>query len=141
MLLFPPFHILRGRAWGQCTNQTDEYLVVYGPKHDLERSIFDTSPYVLPPVRRRRTAGIVRASFFRPTESFMGGGVPEADRWLLNSGISDTSGPRAWMPTATAALGIMAFWPSQINWAIPNFSYQDIVARLRSLGRVATSWK
>src|SRR5229473_1667651 len=48
-LIRPPFRILRGRGWGQCTNETDEYLIVYGPKHQTERSIFDTSPYVLPP--------------------------------------------------------------------------------------------
>ena len=48
-LIRPPFRILRGRGWGQCTNQTDEHLIVYGPKYDTERSIFDTSPYVLPP--------------------------------------------------------------------------------------------
>jgi hypothetical protein len=39
-LIRPPFRILRGRGWGQCTNQTQEYLIVYGPKHDSERSIF-----------------------------------------------------------------------------------------------------
>jgi hypothetical protein len=27
------------------------------------------------------------------------------------------------------------FEPSQINWAIPNFSYQDIVCRLRRPGK------
>jgi hypothetical protein len=48
-LIRPPFRILHGRGWGQCTNQTGEYLIVYGPKHEQERSIFDTSPYVLPP--------------------------------------------------------------------------------------------
>lgn len=48
-LIRPPFRILRGRGWGQCTNQTEEHLIVYGPKQDNERSIFDTSPYVLPP--------------------------------------------------------------------------------------------
>jgi len=45
----PPFRLLRGRGWGQCMNQTQEHLVVYGPKHEREHSIFDTSPYVLPP--------------------------------------------------------------------------------------------
>ena len=141
-LIRPPFHILRGRAWGQCTNQTDEYLVVYGPKHDLERSIFDTSPYVLPP------------------------GATTPDRWdcegfllpsdrKLHGWRRSRSGPLAvkfwnfrhfWAKSLDAD-GYRCPWnngvfsPSQINWAIPNFSYQDIVARLRSLGRAATSWK
>jgi hypothetical protein len=48
-LIRPPFRVLRGRGWGQCTNQTDEHVIVYGPKHESARSIFDTSPYVLPP--------------------------------------------------------------------------------------------
>lgn len=29
----PPFRIVRNRDWGQCTNNTDDYLVVYGPKN------------------------------------------------------------------------------------------------------------
>jgi hypothetical protein len=45
----PTFRILRGRWWGQFTNQTEDHLIVYGPKPERERSIFDTSPYVLPP--------------------------------------------------------------------------------------------
>jgi len=38
------------------------------------------------------------------------------------------------MPTSTAALGDNGvFEPSQINWAIPDFSYQDILGRAESL--------
>jgi hypothetical protein len=48
-LIRPGFRILPSRGWGQCTNHTGDYLIVYGPKHPSERSIFDTSPYVLPP--------------------------------------------------------------------------------------------
>ena len=48
-LIRPEYRILPSRGWGQCTNRTTEYLIVYGPKHEAERSIFDTSPYVLPP--------------------------------------------------------------------------------------------
>ena len=50
-LIRPPFRILPSRGWGQCTNTTRELLVVYGPKHQCERSVFDTSSYVLPPGR------------------------------------------------------------------------------------------
>src|ERR1051325_2175794 len=48
-LLRPEFRIVIGRGWGQCTNRTGECLIVYGPKHPDERSIFDTTPYMLPP--------------------------------------------------------------------------------------------
>src|SRR5579862_9322830 len=48
-LLRPEFRILPSRGWGQCTNLTREFLIVYGPKHPEERSIFDTSPFILPP--------------------------------------------------------------------------------------------
>src|SRR5713226_5678630 len=47
-LVRPDFRIVNGRGWGQCTNRSDEFLVVYGPKNTGERSVFDTSPYVLP---------------------------------------------------------------------------------------------
>lgn len=48
-LIRPPYRILRACGWGQCTSQTEQHLAVYGPKHEQERSIFDTSPYVVPP--------------------------------------------------------------------------------------------
>ena len=48
-LLRPPYRILPDWGWGQCTNQTDEFVIIYGPKHVKESSIFDTSPYILPP--------------------------------------------------------------------------------------------
>lgn len=44
-LLRPDFRIRPSRGWGQCTNLMAEHLIVYGPKHLDERSIFDTSPY------------------------------------------------------------------------------------------------
>jgi hypothetical protein len=33
------------------------------------------------------------------------------------------------------------FEPSQINWAIPNFSYQDILGRLKASGETSTPKK
>ena len=48
-LVRPDFRILPVCGWGQCTNATEEYLIVYGPKHLRDRSVCDTSPYVLPP--------------------------------------------------------------------------------------------
>ncbi|MGA2185639.1 MAG: hypothetical protein ABSH47_21685 [Bryobacteraceae bacterium] len=134
-LIRPPFRILRGRGWGQCTNQTEEYLIVYGPKHDREGSIFDTSPYVLPP------------------------GTTTPDRWDCEGFLVPSDrivqrwrgrryGPLAikfWNFRHFCVRGLGAdtyccpwnngvFEPSQINWAIPNFSYQDIVSRLRNHG-------
>jgi hypothetical protein len=41
-LIRPSFRLLPSRGWGQCTNFMDEYLIVYGPKHESEKSIFDT---------------------------------------------------------------------------------------------------
>jgi hypothetical protein len=48
-LIRPVYRILPSRGWSQCTNGTDEVLIVYGPKHREERSIFDNSPYILKP--------------------------------------------------------------------------------------------
>jgi hypothetical protein len=105
----PPFRILRGRGWGQCTNQTEEYLIVYGAKYERERSIFDTSPYVLPPGATTPDAWDCEGSFCRPTECFNAGGGAGTGHWQLSSGISGSSGSRASVPTFTAALGTMAF--------------------------------
>jgi hypothetical protein len=134
-LIRPPYQILRGRGWGQCTNETGDYLIVYGPKHESERSVFDTSPYVLPP-------GTTTPDSW-DCEGFL---VP-ADRTL-----------RQWRGSRRGPLAIKfwdyrKFWvkvdantyrcpwhngvyePSQINWAIPNFAYRDILDRLRPSGR------
>jgi hypothetical protein len=129
-LIRPPFDILPSRGWSQCTNRTDELLIVYGPKHVEEWSIFDTSPYVLPsgdttpdkwdcdgffvPSDRtiRRWRGpkhgplAVKIWNFRRFEVRRSGQVYDCS-W--NNGI---------------------FEPSQINWAIPDFSYEQLALRL-----------
>jgi len=141
-LIRPPFRILRGRAWGQCTNQTEEHLVVYGPKHERERSIFDTSPYVLPPGATTPDSWDCEG-FLLPSDRTL-------HRWRR-----PRHGPLAikfwnfrhfWVKNLDAnAYGCPwdngAFEPSQINWAIPDFSYQDILGRLKASGVVSNSYK
>jgi hypothetical protein len=138
-LIRPLYRILRERGWGQCTNETEEHLIVYGPKHEQERSIFDTSPYVLPP-------GATTPDCW-DCEGFL---LP-SDR-TLHSWRSSRHGPLAikfwnYRHFWVKGLGVGAYrcpWdngvfePSQINWAIPNFSYQDIVGRLRGPGGGST---
>jgi len=130
-LLRPPYRILPSRGWGQCTNLTDEYVIVYGPKHVAERSIFDTSPYVLPPGR------------ITPDRWDCDGFFVPSDRWL-ERWRHRRSGPRAvkfwnfrlfsvWKTgksdyRCSWANGV--FEPSQINWAVPNLSYSHILARI-----------
>jgi hypothetical protein len=125
------YRILPSRGWGQCTNLTDEYLVVYGPKHDNDRSIFDTSPYVLPP------------DATTPDRWDCDGFLLPSDR-ILRRRRQDLRGPLAvkfWnfrrfqVEKINAAVyrcswdnGV--FEPSKINWAIPNFSYQEIFRRI-----------
>jgi hypothetical protein len=48
-LVRPDFAILSSRGWGQGPNATTDLLIVYGPKHESDRSICATSSYVLPP--------------------------------------------------------------------------------------------
>ncbi len=130
-LLRPPYTILSSRGWGQCTNLTDEYLVVYGPKHVEERSIFDTSPYLLPP-GRTTPDGWDCDGFFVPSDR----AVP---RWR-----GERRGPlalkfwnrRRFSVWKAGEGGYRCSWangvfePSQINWAIPNLSYGDIASRI-----------
>ena len=133
-LIRPLFQIVRGRGrgWGQCTNQTDEYLIVYGPKHEKERSIFDTSPYVLPPSATTPDSWDCEG-FLLPSDRMLQG------RWNRKRGplaIKFWNFRHFWVNSLDATAyrcpwsnGV--FEPSQINWAIPNFSYEDIVDRLR----------
>jgi hypothetical protein len=130
-LVRPAFRILPDRGWGQCTNATDEHLIVYGPKHLRDRSVCDTSPYVLPP------------------------GATTPDRWDCDGFFLPSDRTiRLWWGNRRGPLAIK-FWnfrhfevrriahsvytaswhngvfqPSQINWAIPNFSYGQIEAKI-----------
>lgn len=131
-LIRPPFEILEKSGWSQCTNGTGEYLIVYGPKAKSERSIFDTSPYVLPPgaatpddwdckgflvpsdrtLKRwcRRTRGPLAAKFWNYRRFSVWSHAPATYCCSWDNGV---------------------FQSSQINWAIPNFSYEQILSRLR----------
>ena len=135
-LIRPPFRILRGGGWSQCSNESNDSLIVYGPKHDNERSIFDTSPYVLLPGKTTPDSW--------DCEGFM---LPR-DR-VLQRWRHPKRGPLAvkfwnhrqfWVRNIDAnthrcSCDNGVFEPSQINWAIPNFSYLDIIERLRLTGK------
>lgn len=106
---------------------------MYGPKHPSEHSIFDTSPDSLPPDRITRDGW--------DCDGFL---VP-LDR-LIRRRRRSRLGPLAlkfWNYRRFSVWSINAqtygcswdngaFQPSQINWAIPNFSYADIASRLKS---------
>jgi hypothetical protein len=131
-LIRPEFRILSDRGWGQGTNLTAEYLIVYGPKHRSERSIFDTSPYVLPP------------NATTPDNWDCDGFFLPADRTLLRRWRSARRGPLAIKFRNHRRFAVRSddagvyrcpwpdgiFEPSEINWAIPNFEYAAVETRL-----------
>jgi hypothetical protein len=131
-LLRPRFTILTSRGWGQCTNSTDELLVVYGPKHAADTSVCDTSPYLLPP-------GDTTPDHW-DCDGFW---VPTDRAFRTWRGVM--SGPLAvkfWdyrrfevrhpePSTYVASWHNGAFQPSQINWAIPNISYGQVIERAK----------
>jgi hypothetical protein len=131
-LIRPAFRILRSRGWAQCTNRTGELLIVYGPKDENERSIFDTSPYLLP------------AGWTTPDGWDCKGFLVPAGR-RLHGWRGPRMGPLAvkfWNTRrfSVSALNVATYrcsWsngvfePSQINWAIPNFSCQQILERIK----------
>lgn len=133
-LVRPEFEIITGSGWGQCTNSTNEILVVYGPKHESDRSICDTSPYLLPP------GGTT------PSRWDCDGFLVPSDRALCTWRRS-RRGPlpiKFWnfrhFEVRSAGFSIyQASWnngvfePSQINWAIPNLSYDQICQRIERL--------
>jgi len=137
-LIRPAYRILPSRGWGQCTNNTRETLIVYGPKHKAEKSIFDTSPYVLEPGSTTPDHWDCDGFFLPSSRSIW---LWRGERWgplaikfwnfrrFAVSSINATTYQCPW-PN-----GI--YQPSQINWAIPNLSYQDIVRRASGGGTVA----
>ena len=136
-LIRAEFHLLPSRGWGQCTNRTAEYLLVYGPKHPDERSIFDTSPYVLPPGATTPDRWDCDG-FFLPSDRTLARRAGSRHGPLA---IKFWNSRRFWVEHADTTTyksswdnGI--FEPSQINWAIPDFTYAAIVKRanLKSKG-------
>ena len=130
-LLRPDFQILPSRGWAQCTNRTDELLIVYGPKHPEERSIFDTSPYVLEP-DCTTPDGWDCKGFFLPadrTMRFRRGTRPGplAIKYWNHRRFPVSRGN---VNSYRCPWSNGVFEPSQINWAIPNFSYQQILERI-----------
>ena len=131
-LVRPEFKITEGGGWGQCTNSTNESLIVYGPKHTSDRSICDTSPYLLPP------GGTT------PDHWDCDGFLLPADR-TIRTWRKLRQGPLAikfWdyrrfevrsagTPSYQTSWNNGVFEPSQINWAIPNFTYAQIRDRLQ----------
>jgi hypothetical protein len=87
-LVRPAFEILSNWGWGQCTNQTSEFLVVYGPKHKSENSIFDTSPYVLPPGATTPNQWDCDGFLLPSEESFAIGAGSGTARWPSSFGTS-----------------------------------------------------
>lgn len=131
-LLRPEFRILPSRGWGQCTNLLPEYLIVYGPKHPDEKSIFDTSPYVLAPGSTTPDHWDCDG-FFLPADrrvqsrwrSLRRGPLAIKFRNYRKVSVSDG---RHGVYRCPWADGI--FEPSQINWAIPNLSSDELRQRL-----------
>lgn len=129
-LIRPDFQIRHGLGWAQCTNYTSEILIVYGPKHHHEGSIFDTSPYILRP-GTTTPGGWDCKGFLLPCDRSL-------RLWRRRR-----EGPRAvkfwnyrrfWVKsldreTYEAPWHNGLFEPSQINWAIPNFTYAQIADR------------
>jgi len=130
-LIRPTFRIVTGKGWAQCTNQTNEFLVVYGPKHGGEQSIFDTSPYVLPPGATTPDRWDCKG-YLLPSDRLV------RSRWRRRRGplaIKFWNGRRFWVRSLKADTYENpwhngAFEPSQIKWAIPNFTYDQIKGRI-----------
>jgi hypothetical protein len=136
-LIRPTIRILRGRGWGQCTNQTEDSLIVYGPKHERERSIFDTSPYVLPPGTTTPDSWDCKG-FLLPSDRML-----HRWRWSKHGplAIKFWEFLRFWVKglgadTYSCPWNNGVFKPSQINWAIPDFSYEDTERGGKSLSPV-----
>jgi hypothetical protein len=140
-LVRPDYQILPDKGWGQCTNATGEIVIVYGPKHRSDRSICDTTPYVLPP------------GATTPDHWDCDGFLVPSDR-LIRLWRGSKRGPlavkfwdfrhfsvrRAGTSVYRTSWNNGAFEPSQINWAIPDLSYDQIEQRIgRSRGTPSRS--
>ncbi len=131
-LIRPRFRILPSRGWGQCANGTGEILIVYGPKHPAERSIFDTSPYILEPGSITPN-GWDCDGFFLPADRGIRfwrrvrSGPLAIKFWNRRRFSVSSQNPTTYKCSWPNGV----FEPSQINWAIPNFSYEEVVFRAR----------
>lgn len=115
-------------GWSQGSNAMEELLVVYGPKHLEDRSIFDTSPYFLPPGCQT------------PRDWDCNGFFVPSDRLAVQR-LSTLSGPlaikywdfRRFTVTMAGPNGYRCSYnngalpPSAVNWPIPNLHYAALV--------------
>ncbi len=130
-LVRPDYRILPSRGWGQCTNSTSEILIVYGPKHEGDRSICDTSPYVLPPGTTTPDHWDCDG-FFVPSDRLIRlwrgirRGPCAVKYWNYRRFSVRSAGPVIYRAPWNNGI----FEPSQINWAIPNLSYEQVRCRL-----------
>jgi hypothetical protein len=131
-LIRPVFKIVPDSGWAQGTNETDDILIVYGPKHPDETSIFDTTPYVLPPGATTPDRWDCKG-FYVPADRRLfcwrrfNAGPLAVKFWnyrRFRVRAQDTY-------TYAGSWHNGAFQPSQINWAIPNLTYHDIRERIR----------
>ena len=130
----PSFTLRRERWWSQATNHTPEILIVYGPKHETDRSVFDTSPYVLKPGCTTPDAWDCKGFFvpadrrIQPPWGRSRPGPVAAKYWDFRSFSVQLHGETTYACPWTNGI----YQPSQINWALPNLLYDEIVVRVRA---------
>jgi len=125
--------VMGGPRWGQCINLTDEILIVYGPNSPKDPSHYGNSMYFLPPgcttpdnwdcdgfyvpndrVAKQRFSkkqGPLAIKFWDLRHFTVAKSAPDEYKCYDNNG---------------------AFKQGEINWAVPNLSYAEVVRRCKS---------
>ncbi|BAZ37074.1 hypothetical protein NIES4101_29950 [Calothrix sp. NIES-4101] len=133
-LSFQQYALEKGINWGQCRNQTDKTIAIYGPKVEKSKSEFDNALYFLAPSETTPTGwdcqGIYLANDTKITS-------------LNNQEISGAAAIKILKGTQliaktnseTGALELnitpnKIFKAGDINWYIPNVSETNIAARV-----------
>lgn len=105
--------------------------MIYGPKHPGDQSIFDTSPYLLPQGDTTPPDWDCDG-FFVPNDRF----VEEPFRRARKGPLAVKFWDYRHFTVTARSVGVYGcatsngrFEPSQINWPIPNFSYDQLMRK------------
>ncbi|HLO47746.1 MAG TPA: hypothetical protein VK211_04935 [Kamptonema sp.] len=136
-LEFQKYALETGISWGQCRNETDNNLAIYGPKHKKSPSSYDNALYFLGPGQTTRPKWDCEGVFIPSgaatnlTDDTQGQDLTGA----VAVKIVDGSQLIVKANPDTAALQFNAppakfFKSGEVNWFIPNVSQASIDTRV-----------
>jgi hypothetical protein len=136
-LSFQKYALEKGINWGQCRNETDKTIAIYGPKPEKSKSPYDNALYFLGSGQATATGWDCQGIYI-PNDTQIANLNTEQNQQLLGAtAIKIFKGTqliaKSNPETGAFELNIApskVFKPGDINWYIPNVSQTNIASRV-----------